>query len=41
MSEALRLEGVIAGYGETIVLEDNSFALPAGESLSVKSRHIG
>ncbi len=39
MSEALRLEGVIAGYGETIVLEDNSFALPAGESLSVIGRN--
>jgi branched-chain amino acid transport system ATP-binding protein len=37
--EALRLEGVVAGYGETIVLEDNSFILSAGESLSVIGRN--
>ncbi|MDP6173388.1 MAG: ABC transporter ATP-binding protein [Rhodospirillales bacterium] len=39
MPDALSLEGVIAGYDETIVLEDNSFTLPAGESLSVIGRN--
>ena len=37
--DALRLEGVIAGYDETIVLEDNGFTLAAGESLSVIGRN--
>jgi branched-chain amino acid transport system ATP-binding protein len=39
MSEALRLRGVSAGYGETVVLEGVDLALPAGESLSVIGRN--
>jgi branched-chain amino acid transport system ATP-binding protein len=39
MSDALRLQGVSAGYGETVVLEGIDLALPAGESLSVIGRN--
>ncbi len=39
MPEALRLEGVSAGYGETHVLEGVGFALSAGESLSIIGRN--
>ncbi len=39
MSDALRLRGVSAGYGETVVLEGIDLALPAGESLSVIGRN--
>jgi branched-chain amino acid transport system ATP-binding protein len=39
MSDALRLSGVSAGYGETVVLEAIDLALPAGESLSVIGRN--
>lgn len=39
MPEALRLEGVSAGYGETHVLEGVGLALAAGESLSIIGRN--
>jgi len=39
MPEALRLEGVSAGYGETHVLEGVALALAAGESLSIIGRN--
>jgi branched-chain amino acid transport system ATP-binding protein len=39
MPDALRLRGVSAGYGETVVLEGIDLALPAGESLSVIGRN--
>lgn len=39
MAEALRLEGVRAGYGETVVLEDVAFAVPERGSLAVLGRN--
>jgi branched-chain amino acid transport system ATP-binding protein len=39
MADALRLSGVRAGYGETIVLEDVGFALPERGSLAVLGRN--
>ena len=36
---ALALEGVFAGYGETVVLEDIALALSPGESVSVIGRN--
>jgi branched-chain amino acid transport system ATP-binding protein len=39
MPEALRLCGVSAGYGETVVLEGIDLALAQGESLSVIGRN--
>jgi branched-chain amino acid transport system ATP-binding protein len=39
MADTLRLSGVRAGYGETIVLEDVSFALPERGSLAVLGRN--
>jgi len=36
---ALALEGVSAGYGETVVLEDLAFELRAGESVSLIGRN--
>ena len=39
MPEALRLAGVVAGYGATHVLEGVDLALGAGESLSVIGRN--
>ena len=39
MAEALRLEGVSAGYGETHVLEEIELALSKGESLSIIGRN--
>jgi branched-chain amino acid transport system ATP-binding protein len=39
MADALRLAGVRAGYGETVVLEDLSFVLPARGSLAVLGRN--
>jgi branched-chain amino acid transport system ATP-binding protein len=39
MPEALRLRGVSAGYGETVVLEGIDLQLAAGESLSVIGRN--
>ncbi len=37
--DALRLAGVRAGYGETVVLEDVGFALPVRGSLAVLGRN--
>ena len=39
MAEALALREVTAGYGETVVLEDLSFAVDSGESLSIIGRN--
>jgi branched-chain amino acid transport system ATP-binding protein len=39
MPEALRLEGVRAGYGETVVLEDVAFAVPERGALAVLGRN--
>src|ERR1041385_9579083 len=39
MSDGLVLDGVEAGYGETVVLEDISLDLPAGGSLAVLGRN--
>ena len=39
MAEALRLSGVRAGYGETVILEDVSFELPERGSLAVLGRN--
>ena len=36
---ALELDHVYAGYGETVVLEDISLALAAGETLSIIGRN--
>jgi branched-chain amino acid transport system ATP-binding protein len=39
MAEALKLSGVRAGYGETVVLEDIGFVLPESGSLAVLGRN--
>ena len=39
MAELLKLEGVWAGYGEAVVLEDISFTLQEGDSLSLLGRN--
>jgi branched-chain amino acid transport system ATP-binding protein len=39
MADTLELNGVSAGYGETVVLEDINLRLGAGESLSVIGRN--
>ena len=39
MADALVLDGVRAGYGETLVLEDVSFSLPERGSLAVLGRN--
>ena len=39
MAEALKLTGVRAGYGETVVLEDVAFTLPERGSLAVLGRN--
>ena len=39
MTDALRLSGVRAGYGETVVLEDVEFALPERGALAVLGRN--
>jgi branched-chain amino acid transport system ATP-binding protein len=39
MASALELKGVVAGYGETVVLEDINLAVAAGESISVIGRN--
>jgi branched-chain amino acid transport system ATP-binding protein len=39
MAEALSLQHVSAGYGETVVLEDINLALAPGESISVIGRN--
>jgi branched-chain amino acid transport system ATP-binding protein len=39
MSDALRLSGVRAGYGETVVLEDVAFSLPDRGTLAILGRN--
>jgi branched-chain amino acid transport system ATP-binding protein len=39
MADALRLSGVRAGYGATVVLEDVEFTVPARSSLAVLGRN--
>jgi branched-chain amino acid transport system ATP-binding protein len=39
MSTALSVSGLVAGYGATVVLEDVSFALPAGGTLALLGRN--
>ncbi|HEY7726046.1 MAG TPA: ATP-binding cassette domain-containing protein [Anaeromyxobacteraceae bacterium] len=39
MSELLRLEGVTAGYGESVVLEEVSLSLGEGDSLALLGRN--
>ena len=39
MPELLAAEGLVAGYGESVVLEDVSFSLPDGGSLSLLGRN--
>jgi len=39
MTEALRLSGVRAGYGETVVLEDVAFSVPERGALAVLGRN--
>ena len=39
MAELLAVEGLSAGYGEAVVLDDVSFTLPAGGSLALLGRN--
>ncbi len=39
MSEALAVEGLVAGYGSTVVIDDLSFSLPPGGTLAVLGRN--
>jgi branched-chain amino acid transport system ATP-binding protein len=39
MADALEFDGVSAGYGETVVLEDISLALKPGENVSIIGRN--
>ena len=39
MAELLRLDGVTAGYGESVVIEEISFAIGAGESVALLGRN--
>ena len=39
MADVLRLDGVRAGYGETIILEDVSFAVPERGAIAVLGRN--
>jgi branched-chain amino acid transport system ATP-binding protein len=39
MASAIELRNVVAGYGETVVLDGINFALAAGESVSVVGRN--
>ena len=39
MASALKLKGVSAGYGETVVLEDINLTIATGESISVIGRN--
>jgi len=39
MASALELKGVVAGYGETVVLEDINLALTPGENVSIIGRN--
>lgn len=38
-AEALQVEGLVAGWGDTVVLEDVGFAVPAGSRLAVLGRN--
>ena len=39
MAEGLRVEGLVAGYGESVVLDGVDLELPAGESLALLGRN--
>jgi len=39
MADLLGVEGVVAGYGDSVVLEDVSFTLPEGGSLALLGRN--
>ena len=39
MSELLRIEGLSAGYGEAVVLQGISLALPEGDTLALLGRN--
>jgi branched-chain amino acid transport system ATP-binding protein len=39
VAELLRLENVVAGYGDSVVLEDVSLSLPEGDSLALLGRN--
>ncbi len=39
MAELLRVEGVVAGYGDSVVLEDVSLTLDEGDSLALLGRN--
>ena len=39
MAELLRVEGLVAGYGEAVVLNGISLELPAGESMALLGRN--
>jgi len=39
MAELLAVEGITAGYGESVVLEDLSFALEEGDSMALLGRN--
>jgi branched-chain amino acid transport system ATP-binding protein len=39
MAELLRLEGVVAGYGDSVVIDDVSLALEEGDSLALLGRN--
>ena len=39
MAELLAVEGITAGYGESVVLEDVSFALEEGDSMALLGRN--
>ena len=39
MAELLRLDGVTAGYGESVVVEDTSLAIGEGESVALLGRN--
>jgi branched-chain amino acid transport system ATP-binding protein len=39
MSDLLQVEGLSAGYGEAVVLQDVSFSLAEGETLALLGRN--
>jgi branched-chain amino acid transport system ATP-binding protein len=39
MAELIRLDGVVAGYGDSVILEDVSLAIEEGESLALLGRN--
>ncbi len=39
MAELLRVQGLVAGYGEAVVLQDISFSLDAGQTLALLGRN--